>query len=355
MTANRPPAGSPPAPPPYRVSRARAVLRAVAMVSCLPYIGLKTAWIAGSRVGIPDGSALLDGGTMLRVANGATVLMDAAVIVLALLLTRPWGRRVPAWLLVLPMWVASGLLLPIMTAFPVQLVVRLLGGGDGRPVGEGNSEPFLDPWVFGVVYGGFIVQGLALGTLFALYARERWGHLWQGRLRDLPESPTTPALRATAVAAASAALLPGVTHLLWVTGSTAGLDAGRTSDFYVMEAVSLLFVVVTAVGVLLLAFPRTGRLSLRLPLVLAWVGSAEMACWGGWLSIAGLMGAGEDADRPTTVTTVTYAVQMLAGALVVTLGAYFFAERAAAASALPATTDTPAPAAAAPSSGSRVS
>ncbi|NEE28586.1 hypothetical protein G3M53_24405, partial [Streptomyces sp. SID7982] len=84
---------------------------------------------------------------------------------LALLLTRPWGLRVPAWLLVLPMWVASGLLLPIMTAFPVQLVVRLLGGGGGRPVGEGSSEPFLDPWVFGVVYGGFIVQGVALGAL----------------------------------------------------------------------------------------------------------------------------------------------------------------------------------------------
>ncbi|WP_416071728.1 hypothetical protein [Streptomyces sp. ID03-2B] len=375
MTANRPPEASPyptepPAAAPYRVGRARAVLRAVAMVSCLPYIGLKAAWIAGGRVGVPDGSPLLDGGTALRVANGVTVLMDAAVIVLALLLTRPWGRRVPAWLLVAPMWVASGLLLPIMTGFPIQLLVRLLGGGDGRPVGEGASEPFLDPWVFGVVYGGFIVQGLALGALFALYAKERWGRLWQGRLRDLPESPTAPALRATAVAAALAALLPGIAHLLWAGGSTAGLNAGRaadrTSDFYVLEAVNLLFVVVTVVGVLLLAFRRTGRLPLRLPLALVWAGSAETACWGGWLSVAALMGAGEAADQPTAAMTVTYAGQMLAGALVATLGAYFFAERAAAASALPATAATtgapvlapaapPASAVSAPSSGSRVS
>lgn len=146
---------------------------------------------------------------------------------------------------------------------------RRASRGWRRPAGEGNSEPFLDPWVFGVVYGGFIVQGLALGVLFALYAGERWGRLWQVRLRDLPVGPTTPALRATAVAAASAALLPGVTHLLWVSGSTAGLDAGRaanrTSGFYVLEAVNLLFVVITAVGVLLLAFRRSGRLSLRLP------------------------------------------------------------------------------------------
>ncbi|MEU6047089.1 hypothetical protein ABZ843_26550 [Streptomyces fimicarius] len=340
------------------------------MVSCLPYIGLKAAWIAGGRVGVPDGSPLLDGGTALRVANGVTVLMDAAVIVLALLLTRPWGRRVPAWLLVAPMWVASGLLLPIMTGFPIQLLVRLLGGGDGRPVGEGASEPFLDPWVFGVVYGGFIVQGLALGALFALYAKERWGRLWQGRLRDLPESPTAPALRATAVAAALAALLPGIAHLMWAGGSTAGLNAGRaadrTSDFYVLEAVNLLFVVVTVVGVLLLAFRRTGRLPLRLPLALVWAGSAETACWGGWLSMAALMGAGEAAEQPTAAMTVTYAGQMLAGALVATLGAYFFAERAAAASVLPATAGPagapvlapaapPASAVSAPSSGSRVS
>ncbi|MEU5967229.1 hypothetical protein [Streptomyces globisporus] len=325
--------GAPTGEPPYRVGRARSVLRVVAIASCVPYIGLKTAWMAGSRLGIPDGSPLLDGGPALAVANGATVLMDGGVVVLALLLTRPWGLRVPAWLLVLPVWVASGLLLPIMTAFPVQLIVRLLGGGGGRPVGEGSAEPFLDPWVFGVVYGGFIVQGLALGSLFALYARERWGHLWRGRLRDLPETATAPALRSTAVAAASAALVPGVTHLLWATGSTAGLEAGRaadrTSDFHVLETVSLLFVVATAAGVLLLAFRRTGRLSLRLPLVLAWCGSAHMACWGGWMSLAGLLGAGEAAARPTA-TMVTYAVQMLAGALVVTLGAYFFAERAAA-------------------------
>ncbi|MFI1220537.1 MULTISPECIES: hypothetical protein [unclassified Streptomyces] len=352
MTANRPPATPPPAPHrtespaarPDRLGRARSVLRAVAMVSCLPYIALKTAWLAGSHLGIPDGSGLLDGGTVLRVTNAAGVLMDGGVIVLALLLTQPWGKRVPSWLLVLPMWAASGLLLPIMTAFPLQLVVRLLGGDGGQPAADGGAEPFLDPWVFGVVYGGFIVQGLTLGILFALYARERWGHLWQGRLRDLPDSPTMPAQRVTAVAVALVALLPGVAHLLWATGSTVGLNTGRaadrTSDFFVVEAVSMLFVVVTVAGVLLLVFRRNGRLSLRLPLVLAWAGSAEVACWGGWLTAAALMSTGDAADRPTTAMVVTYAVQMLAGALVVTLGAYFFAERAAA-STLPASAGAP--------------
>lgn len=317
----------------YRVGRVRAVARVIAITACLPYIGLKTAWMAGSRVGIPDGSELLTPGAGVAVVNVLTVLMDASVILLALLLTRPWGRRVPAWLLVVPVWVASGLLLPIMTAYPLQLAVRLLGGDDGKPSGDGGPDPFLDPWVFGVVYTGFILQGLALGTLFALYARERWGHLWQGSLRSLPRTPTAPALRATAVAAALLALVPGAAHLLWATGSTAGLNAGRvaerTSDHYVLATVNALFAAVAAAGVLLLAFRRGGRLPLRVPLVLAWAGSAQMACWGGWLSVAALIGAGDAADRPTTAMVVIYAVQMLAGALIVTLGAHFFAERAA--------------------------
>jgi len=332
----RPPGGTP-HPPPYRIGRARSVARALAIVSCVPYVGLKAAWMAGSRVGIPDGSPLLDGGALLAVGNGITVLMDACVVVLALLLTRPWGLRVPAWLLVLPMWVASGLLLPIMTAYPLHMAVRLLGGDGGQTSGGdggGGGDPFLDPWVFGVVYGGFIVQGAALGTLFALYAKERWGHLWQGRLRDLPETPASPVLRVTAVAAALVALVPGLAHLLWAAGWTAGLNAGRvaerTSDFPVIEAVNALFVAAAVTGVLLLALRRGGRLPLRVPLLLVWAGSAQVACWGGWLSLAALVGAGDIADRPTTAMVLIYAVQMLVGTLIATSAAHFLAERAAA-------------------------
>lgn len=329
MTANRTSAAP---PPPYRIGRVRTVARVLAIVSCVPYVGLKAAWLAGSRVGIPDGSPLLDGGALLVVGNGVTVLMDACVVVLALLLTRPWGLRVPAWLLVVPMWVASGLLLPVMTAYPLQMAVRLLGGSGGGTGGGG--DPFLDPWVFGVVYGGFIVQGVALGTLFVLYAKERWGHLWQGRLRDLPGTPPSPVLRVTAVAAALVALAPGLAHLFWAAGWTSGLNEGlvaeRTSDFHVIEAVNALFVAVAVAGALLLAFRRGGRLPLRVPLVLVWAGSAQVACWGGWLSLAALVGAGDVADRPTTAMVLIYAVQMLVGTLIALPVAHLLAERAAA-------------------------
>ncbi|WLQ33120.1 hypothetical protein P8A18_06505 [Streptomyces castrisilvae] len=307
----------------------RAALRTVAIVSCLPYIALKTAWVAGSRVGIPDGSALLDHRAPMAVANGGSVLMDGAVVVLALLLTRPWGLRVPAWLLALPMWTATGLLLPIMTGYPLQLLVRALSADTAGP--EDTGGPFLHEWVFGVVYGGFILQGLSLGTLFALYARDRWGHLWRGTLRDLPGSPTAPALRAGAVAASLLALVPVTTHLLRAAGLVSGRDAGRDSGFQVVEAVYALWAAATVAGILLLAFRRSA-LPLRVPLALAWGGSGATACWGGWLSLASLGRA--EGDAPGMV--LTYAVQMLVGTLVVTLGAYFLAERAAGSRGAPA-------------------
>lgn len=162
----------------YRPTVLRRVLRVLAIVACLPYIALKIVWVAGGELGIPAGSVLLEHRTMLAVANSISVLADAAVIVLALLLTQAWGLRVRAWLLAFPMWAATGLLAPIMAGYPAQLAIALLTG-DERAAAP--KEPFLDGWVFAVVYGGFILQGLALGTLFVLYARDRWGHVWRGR------------------------------------------------------------------------------------------------------------------------------------------------------------------------------
>ncbi|MFI6692256.1 hypothetical protein ACIBLA_10895 [Streptomyces sp. NPDC050433] len=290
------------------------VLRTVAIASCLPYITLKILWIAGDRTGIPDGSTLLEHRTRMAVVNGASVVLDATVVVLALLLTQPWGRRVPAWLLTLPMWVATGLLAPIMTGYPLQLAASMLDGSRPAP---SNSEPFLDPWVFGVVYSGFILQGLTLGTLFVLYARRRWGHLWRGRVGDVP---TTTSVRATAAAGSLPALLPAAMHLLWATGATTGLSAdrvdSRSTDFYLVEGVNALFAVVAVVGTLLLAFGfRAGAgLSTRAPLAAAWVGSGTLGCWGGFLLLVTALPSDPD-QRAAALMVLTYAVSMLAGFL----------------------------------------
>ncbi|MFJ9418528.1 hypothetical protein ACIRPT_30885 [Streptomyces sp. NPDC101227] len=325
-TGHRAPAALPPAP-----RRAvRAALRAVTLAACVPYLALKVGWIAGSRIGIPEGSALRRDGNSLMALNALTVLMDAAVIALAFLLTRPWGRRVPSWLLALPMWCASGLLAPIVAAFPVQAPAAALRGSK---VADDGAAALLDPWVWSVVYSGFIVQALALGTLFVLYARERWGHLWRGRIGDLPAGPTRPARRLAGGVAIALALIPAAMHLVWAAGGTAGLGPERAAvqdfDARVNDASYVLFAVLTVAGVLMLGYGRGRRVPVLVPLVAAWTGSGALACWGGWLLLTTLNCAAGDPKLPTPPMNLTYCVQMITGILVAAAGAHFFAERQA--------------------------
>lgn len=290
-----------------RPGPARRILRALAITSCVPYVSLKIAWVSGSRVGIPAGSPLLDDPVLMAALNLVTVLMDAAVVVLALLFTQRWGMTVKAWLLAFPMWVATGLLAPIMVGYTAQLAA-------GR---SGPTEPFLDEWVFTLVYSGFIVQGLTLGTLFALYARDRWSQVWRGRMRDLSPALSGPVVRVTAVAASVLLLAPSALHVLWLSGSARGLSAGRIaergSDFAVLEGVRLLFFAAAVTGVLMLVF-RLGRsLPVKAPLALAWVGSGGVGCWGGWLLLAALMPQNDPADEPTVAMSLAYAGEMITG------------------------------------------
>ncbi|MFI9049925.1 hypothetical protein [Streptomyces sp. NPDC053427] len=317
-----------PTPAPRRA--VRAALRAITLAACVPYLSLKIAWIAGGRIGIPQGSALRRDGNSLMALNGLTLLMDGAVILLAFLLTRPWGRRVPSWLLALPMWCATGLLAPIVAAFPVQTLGAAL---HGSKVTDDGAAALLDPWVWTLVYSGFIVQALSLGTLFVLYARERWGRLWRGRTGDLPAGPTRSARRLTAGAAIALALLPAAMHLLWAAGGTAGLGPERAAaqgfDARVNDASYVLFSVLTMAGVLMLGYGRGRRVPVLVPLAAAWTGSGALACWGGWLLLTTLNCTAGDPKLPTPPMNLTYAVQMITGILVAAAGAHFFAERRA--------------------------
>ncbi|MFJ5830494.1 hypothetical protein [Streptomyces sp. NPDC093089] len=322
-----------PAPAPgadRRPGTLRRVLRVLAILACLPYISLKVVWVAGGEIGIPAGSVLLEHRQMMLIANAVSVVADVLVVVLALLLTQDWGRRFPAWLLALPMWAATGLLTPIMTGYPAQLAVALVTGDEEAAT---PSEPFLDDWVFAVVYGGFILQGLSLGALFALYARDRWGHIWRGRLGELPARTSGPGARALALAGAVVALLPASLHLLWVTGSTTGLSARRIaerdSDFYVLEAERLAFLLVAVAFTLFLVLRRPARLRMRTTLALAWTASAAVGCWGAYLSLVALLPDPDPAKRVPELVQLSYAGEMITGFLLAACVALFLRRRSA--------------------------
>ncbi|CAM5394911.1 hypothetical protein SAVIM338S_01913 [Streptomyces avidinii] len=298
-----------------------------AVAATVPYLTLKAAWLAGSHLGIPEGSGLLEPRLFTTVANAVSLLMDAAVIVLVLVLTRPWGRRVPSWLLLVPAFVATGLLIPIVLGFPGQLLLRALGQGPDAAV-RAAEEPFLDPWVFHVVYAGFIVQAMALAGLFVPYARERWGRRWQGPLGARLPSPTG----VVAGAAAVLALAISGTHFYWAFGGTAGQNAAQiaqySSDAGVVSAVHGTCALTAAVGAVLLA--GGGARRARWPLAIAWTGSAATLCWGMWMLAAiGGGDAGPD-ERTTTAGYLIYAGQMIIALLTTAvLGRFLTGRRAA--------------------------
>ncbi|MEU2391555.1 hypothetical protein [Streptomyces sp. NPDC007369] len=288
------------------------LLRAAAVIATVPYLALKAAWLAGSHIGIPDGSVLLESELFSAVANALTMAMDACVIVLALLLTRPWGRRVPGWLLLVLVFTATGLLTPIMTGFPGQLLVRAVGFGAGEDV-KAAREPFLDDWVYFVVYPGFIIQGLALAGLFVPYARERWGRCRQG----VPGTrlPSSTGVVAGAAAAVGAAV--GAIHLYWAFGGTAWLDAEQVAQYSaesgVFSAVHGLCALAAGAGALLLA--RGGAPAVRGALALAWIGSSAALAWGLWLLLAGLGLQFGESEPAAPMIFLTYAGQAITGCL----------------------------------------
>lgn len=290
----------------------RKVLRAVALAATVPYLGLKSAWLAGSRIGIPEGSVLLEPGVFFTVANAVTLVMDATVIVLVLALTRPWGMRVPTWLMAAPVFIATGLLTPILTGFPGQMLVKALGMGAGEAA-KAAQKPFLDSWVFSVVYGGFMIQGLTLAGLFVPYARERWGWRWQGVLGDrLPPSTGVVAGAAAAAGAAVAAV-----YLYWAFGGAAGLNAERAAVYSaetgVVSAAHGMCALLAGAGALLLALGGARRA--WWPLALGWIGSSATLTWGMWM-LAASMGPSFSSDEQSTgAMFLTYSGQMITGLL----------------------------------------
>lgn len=240
----------------------------VTIAACVPYLTLKVLWLSGSSIGATDavGAATLTDPRHMM-GNLVTVGMELVTIALVLALTYPWGRRLPAVLVVVPIWVGTGLLAPIVLGLPLGLVTQAISGGAAAPAENG-----LDGWVFTVVYGGFIVQALGLLTAFLGYAHGRWPAVFWIRTTQLRASTARQGLRAAiaaTIAAGYAALLSvwAVVGPRW--GGPEGFDAIAQRTFLLVTG---LVVLGGAIAVLVLLWGwGTGRI--LAPLILAWLGT----------------------------------------------------------------------------------
>lgn len=308
-----PSAPASPSPALRRRELLRRRLGLAAVAACLPYLGLKLLWICGSDVGVVDHDKASGGGWIA--ANLVTFLMDAVAALIAYLLTRPGGPRIRAWLVALPMWMASGLLSVIMLAVPLNLVGVLFGAPN--PFAR---DGFLDPWVYGVVYGGFIVEGIVLLGAFAMYAHDRLGPAADAPIRAFTRRIPSAARTAAAVAAGLLAVT-AVVRLTWACGAEFGLTADRVDELdgtaRLVQAVQGALGLAAGAGLALLARGRSTARP-RIPLATAWTGSAAAFGWGGFIGITGALVRVD--HRPSVFMIAVYIAEALAGFLVLGAG-----------------------------------
>jgi hypothetical protein len=263
------------------------VLRVLAVAACLPYLVLKIIWISGNPLGTTGATGaheMLDGRHLA--GNIVTGLMELAAIVLVVGLTSRWGRRIPPALVLLPMWVGTGLLLPVAVSLPSGLAVQALIGGSPIP-----QDPGLHPWVFAVVYGGLGAEALLLLSAFVLHARRRWTTALGLHVAGPGTGRSRPVQLVCADAGALAAVAVAVVHLVWAFAGTgaAGPSGFDTAAQRNLLAVTGLLVVAGAVGTQVVVRGR-GAGPLWPWLVAAWTGSGVLFAGQLYASVADAAG-----------------------------------------------------------------
>lgn len=259
--------------PAITISGVRLAVGYAAVAATAPYLALKVAWLSGGTVGMADPAFF--SGPAYAFGNVLTAGMDLVAVAIALAFTHDWALRVPAWLVLLPAWVATGFLAPIVVIVPFAPAA----------FGDDPAGP-LRGWVYLLVYGGFAAQGLLLSAAFALYARARWGRVLASRNGEAGPGRPRFARTLPTVSAASLAAVAGTFHLAWALGSQAGLPAAVVSDlpvaFRLTNGAYAAFAFAYAAGLPMLVYGRPRRVRLWAPLSLAWAGAGSLLAWGFW-------------------------------------------------------------------------
>jgi hypothetical protein len=245
---------------------------------CLPYLVLKVLWTLGVPVGITD-PAELDADAWVA-ANAVMAVIQLVGLALVVALTRPWALRAPAWLLLLPAWVGTGILF--------QVAVGVLTGLSSPSHQSSVSTGGYQPWVFVVVYAGFVGQGVALAVAFGCLVRARWGDLLGERtgevlvqLRARQGSWLESHVAEVAQVLAGAALAVAGIAWYWASGGTVGLSASQPAPTWAMQVARGTGAVIAALGLLGLGGRWGPTTRLWVPVVLTWLGSGALAAFDG--------------------------------------------------------------------------
>lgn len=268
---------------PSRLRAVRLIAGYGAIASALPYLALKLVWLSGGTAGVADRSMMRE--TSMVALNAITAGMDIVGVFLALAFTHRWGFRIPAWLLLPPMWVATGLLATFVVGVPITAILSALGAYSPPSVTSGPVEA----WVYVLVYIEFAGLGTGLMLAFLLYARERWAEVFQPATHVVHAGATHRVQVVLANAVAPAAVVLGLLHLAWAFGATVGLAEAaaerRTIIGSLINSIHGVMLMAAATGVLMMVHRIGETLPAWLPLAMAWTGTGALFGWNLWRTI----------------------------------------------------------------------
>ena len=251
----------------------------ISAVCCLPYLVLKVVWTVGVPWGITDRSLFDESGW--AAANAVMAVIELTGLALVLALTRPWSRRVPVWLVLVPVWVGTGLLFEIS-------VGAVLVGLFSSSSQTADASTGIEPWVFVLVYTSFAGQGVALAIAFACHVRARWGQLLGARTADvLPQRTARARSRAERHLAQNAEVIAALAaavafpFVYWTAGGSFGLSSAQPHPEAGLQASRVIGALVAAVGLLGLAGRWGSQRRFWLPVTLTWLGSGALVAFDG--------------------------------------------------------------------------
>lgn len=306
---------------------ARLIAGYGAIVFMLPYLALKIAWLSGNPMGFNDES--LVGKPGMIAANAMSFGMDFVAVGLALTFTHRWGLRVPAGVVLFPMWVATGFLAPAVVIAPIAIITHVLPSNPSP-----STNAMLQPWVGPVVGASFAGQGAALIVAFVLYVRTRWADLLQSTTSSAVRGPTYPVQVILANVAALMAVAAAGLHLVWAFGGTVGLGPRAQSEptqWYLLNAIWGSMSIAGAAGILTMVH-QWGRAPFTLLLAFTWIGAGSLFAWGLWTLILVLPGItfGDRAAGGMALNNCLSFVKFTAGMLIGLVMVVLLAERQAA-------------------------
>jgi hypothetical protein len=237
-------------------------------IAVAPYLLIKVAWTFG--ILLPDARM---GEPGWRAVNATTALLALVGILLGLAFSRPWGERLPAWLVLLPVWLGTGLLVPMVLLAPV------LGPA---AVARDQSAGAAPTWSYEqlLVIVSLVGVGVGLPVAFAGYATARWPEALGGPL-DLGDTPghTRRLQLPLAGIVAVGCVLLAIAKLYWALGGTVGIDPARLDDrdlwWHLLTLSTGVWALAGAWAVLVLTSRRGARRFL-FPMLVSWVASGML-------------------------------------------------------------------------------